>query len=106
MATPAVDSSPAPAVSKKEQGKWSLALRSTIPTTPIGMGRAAAIPQSITMVPVMEAVSRAVCPHPVVTVSRVDSQGSVHPAYRAANRAAEDGANRTSGGTALCSTWA
>jgi hypothetical protein len=56
------------------------------------------------MVPVMEAVSRAVYPHPVVTVSRVDSQGSVHPAYRAANRAADDSANRTSGGTALCST--
>lgn len=52
----------------------------------------------------MVTVNRAVCPHPVVTISRVDAQDSVHPAYRAANRAPDDSANRTSGGTALCST--
>jgi hypothetical protein len=43
------------------------------------------------------------CP-PVVMVSRMDAQGSVHRAYRAANGTADDSTNRTSSPASLRSS--
>ena len=52
------------------------------------------------MPPIMVAVGRAVRP-PVVMVARVDAKGSPRPACSAANGAADDRANGTSGSASL-----
>jgi hypothetical protein len=52
------------------------------------------------MAPIMVAIARPVRP-PMVMVARMEAKGSPCPAYSAANRAANDSPNGTSGSASL-----